>query len=64
VKSSLAVLFFFKDEKKYYDSVAEIMEKAGINKDQQERISTVVKAIISGTDADLDEFKTVKKIFN
>ena len=62
VKTSLVVLFFFKDEKKYDDRVAEILENAGITKEQQERISAIVKAIISDTDADLDEFKTVKKI--
>jgi hypothetical protein len=62
VKTSLVILFFFRDEKKYDDRVSDILEKAGITKEQRERIAAIVKAIISDTDADLDEFKTVKKI--
>ncbi len=62
VKTSLVILFFFRDEKKYADSVSEILEKAGIDKEQQERISAIVKAVMSGTDAASDEFKTVKTI--
>ncbi len=64
VKTSLVILFFFKDEKKYDDGISGIFGKAGISHDQQKKITAVVKAIISDTDVDLDEFKTVKKILN
>ncbi|MCX6986165.1 MAG: hypothetical protein NT118_15665 [Lentisphaerae bacterium] len=62
VKTSLVVLFFFRDEKKYNDEISGILDKAGISHDQQEKIIAIVKAIISDTNSDSDEFKTVKKI--
>lgn len=62
VKTSLAILFFLRDEKKYNDGISGILDKAGISHDQQEKIIAIVKAIISNTDTDLDELKAVKTI--
>ncbi len=62
VKTSLSILFFLRDEKKYNDGITEILEKAGIVRDQREKIMAVVNAIISNTDIVSDEFKTVKTI--
>jgi hypothetical protein len=62
VKTSLVILFFFRDEKKYDDSVSEILEKVGITKAQKEKISAIVRAITSNTNTETDEFKTVKAI--
>lgn len=62
VKTSLVILFFFRDEKKYNDGISEILDNAGISREQQEKILAIVKAIISDTDAGTEEFKTVKTI--
>jgi hypothetical protein len=64
VKTSLVILFFFRDEKKYNDGISEMLGKAGISADQQEKISAIVKAVISHSDYDSDEFRAVKKILN
>jgi len=62
VKTSLVILFFFKNEKKYNDGISEILDKAGINREQQAKIMAIVKSVISDTDAPSDEFTAVKTI--
>ncbi|HCE43805.1 MAG TPA: hypothetical protein DET40_09685 [Lentisphaeria bacterium] len=62
VKTSLVIIFFSKDGKKYNDRVSEILANAGISSDQQEKIIAIVKAIISGADYDSEEFRAIKKV--
>ncbi|HBC88354.1 MAG TPA: hypothetical protein DCZ94_15495 [Lentisphaeria bacterium] len=62
VKTSLVIIFFSASGKKYIDGVSEILGKAGINPEQQEKISAIVKAVVAGTESDSEEYKAVKKL--
>ena len=62
VKTSLVLIFFSVDGKKYIDGVSEILGKAGISPDQQEKINAIVNAIITGTDSDSEELRTIRKV--
>ncbi|HPN84854.1 MAG TPA: hypothetical protein PK821_05900 [Victivallales bacterium] len=62
VKTSLVVLFFSAQGRKYSGAMSEILDKAGISSSQQEKISAIVKAIIEGSPSDTEDFKVVKEI--
>ncbi len=64
VKTSLVILFFSARGKKYDGAMPEILGKAGISPDQQEKILAIVKSVISGADAGSEEFEAVRKILD
>jgi len=64
IKTSLVILFFSANGKKYNEGLSEMLGKAGISSEQQEKIAAIVKAIIAGAESDSEELRTVRKILN